>query len=89
MTLSPEEQAEMQDQMVAAAECMRSKGYDMPDPEVNSDGGISISRRGPSGGPTPEDEEQFQDDMDACQEDAGFEGPGGGPASRTAGGSDG
>jgi hypothetical protein len=89
MEVSPEEQAEMQDQMVAVAECMRAKGHDMPDPEVNSDGGISITRRAPAGGTTPADEEQFQEDMDACQDDVGFEGPGDGPVSRRDGGSDG
>ena len=77
MELSPEEQAERQDQMVAVAECMRDKGHDMPDPEVSSDGAVRIGRRAPEGGTTPEAEEQFEEDMEACHEEAGVEAPGG------------
>ena len=77
MELSPEEQAERQDQMVAVAECMRDKGHDMPDPEVSSDGAVRIGRRAPEGGTAPEAEEQFEEDMEACHEEAGVEAPGG------------
>jgi hypothetical protein len=82
--LSPQEQAERQDQLLEMAQCMRDKGYDMPDPEVDSSGRVRIGRNagpneaGPSTGP-PADEEQFQQDMEACQEAAGMEGLGGGP----------
>ncbi len=78
--LSPEELAERQDQLLAMAQCMRDKGYDMPDPEVDSDGRTRIGRNaGPSSGTgPPEDEEQFEEDMEACSEQAGM--PDGGPA---------
>jgi hypothetical protein len=89
--LSPEEQAERQDQMVAMAECMRDKGYDMPDPQVDSNGRVRIERRGsPSSDTGPqEDQEQFQEDMEACSEEAGLpDSPvgGGGGVTRGSGG---
>jgi hypothetical protein len=86
--LSPEEQAEMQDKLVAMAQCMRDKGYDMPDPEVNGDGGVQIQMRGggadgPQGTGSGPDE-QMQQDQEECNEQAGMEngplGRPGGPA---------
>jgi hypothetical protein len=81
LQLSPEEQAERQDQMVAVAECMRDKGHDMPDPEVGDDGSVRIRSRGPAGGGEevgPPDDE-FQADMEDCSRDAGAPVPGEGP----------
>lgn len=76
---SAEEQAEMQDQLVAMAECMRGKGYDMPDPEVSSDGGVGI-RVGSGAGGDEMDGEQFNEDQQECNDEAGLEnGPMGGP----------
>lgn len=88
--LTPEEQAELQDEMVAVAQCMRDKGWNMPDPEVGEDGGMRISV-GPddetSGrAPTPENREDHIEDMEACQDELGIEGRGpGGPAVATGG----
>jgi hypothetical protein len=77
---SPEEIAEMQDQLVAMAECMRERGYDMPDPEVSGDGGIQI-RVGSGPGDAQMDGEQFNKDQEECNEEAGMAGgPLGGPA---------
>jgi hypothetical protein len=76
--LSPEEQAEMQDKLTAMAECMRARGHDMPDPQVAGDGGVMIRSEagGPGGdGGGPPDEE-FEQDMEECSEEAGMEGPG-------------
>jgi hypothetical protein len=87
--LDPEEQAERQDQLTAMAECMRDRGYDMPDPEVSADGGV-IMRGGPGGGGEggqggrPDDE--FAQDMEECQEEAGVDGPDGGPGLTGSGG---
>jgi hypothetical protein len=88
--LSPEEVAEMQDKLVAMAQCMRDKGYDMPDPEVSSDGGVQIQMQG--GGPDgPGDprSEQFQADQQECNDQAGLEngplGGGGGPETDSSG----
>ena len=88
MNLSPEEQAEMQDRLTAMAECMRERGHDMPDPQVDGDGGVRITRGGPgsgsggdgaSGGPP---DEEFEQDMEECSEDAGM-GDGPGPSTRS------
>ena len=51
--LSPEEQAEMQDRLVALAECMRARGHDMPDPQVGEDGGVTDPSRGGAARPRP------------------------------------
>lgn len=79
---SAEEVAELQDQLIEAAQCMRDKGYDMPDPEVSSDGGmrIAIGSEDEPGAYDFEDP-QFQEDMGECNEKAGLdEGPMGKPA---------
>jgi hypothetical protein len=44
--LSPAQQAELRDQALKFARCMRSHGVDMPDPQVENGGGIRISIRG-------------------------------------------
>jgi hypothetical protein len=79
--LSPDEQAEMQDRLVAMAECMRARGHDMPDPQVGEDGGVTIRREagapGEVGGPP---DEQFDQDMEECSDEAGMgDGPMRGP----------
>lgn len=76
--LSPEELAERQDQVLAMAQCMRDRGYDFPDPEVNEDGGIAIGGGDPGEGgqlPGPGDE-QFEQDMEECNEESGLGNPG-------------
>lgn len=39
---SPEEQAKMRDQALKFAQCMRDKGFDMPDPTFDDNGGMKI-----------------------------------------------
>jgi hypothetical protein len=81
--IDPEQQAEMQDHLVEVAECMREKGYDMPDPEVDENGRVTM-RGGPGEGgrggqgPGPGDD-QFEEDMEDC---------GGGPGGFRGGGGD-
>lgn len=79
---SAEELAERQDQALAQAQCMRDRGWDLPDPEVNEDGGISmpISPGGDSPIPGPGDpqEDQFQQDRQECHEQSGLPTPEGG-----------
>jgi hypothetical protein len=75
MELDPEQQAELQDRLVALAECMRERGHDMPDPQVGSDGGVQIRGGGPGLGGQPD--EEFMQDMEECRDEIGFEGPGG------------
>jgi hypothetical protein len=84
-----DEIAKLQDQFVEMAQCMRDKGYDFPDPEVSADGGIKIMIGSDDGtGPEipPGQEEQFQADQDECSEQAGIEGPEGGPIGAAPGG---
>jgi hypothetical protein len=72
--VDPEQQAEMQDQLVAMAECMRERGHDFPDPEVDSEGRVQMR------GPEPEEaesDEEFQADIEECNEEAGMDGEGG------------
>lgn len=81
--MSPEEEAEMRDNMLAFAECMRDHGIDMPDPEFESGGGGFSVRVGEPGasGMDPSDPD-FENAQEACQGELGFEdgkGPGGGP----------
>jgi hypothetical protein len=76
--MSPEEQAEMQDQMLAMAQCMRDHGIDMPDPEFDQGGGGGIVEQELSDIDPSSDE--FQDAQEACNEELGVDGgPGGGP----------
>jgi hypothetical protein len=44
------------------AECMREHGVDMPDPQVDEDGGIRIQRKGGGGNP-----DQDREAEEACQ----------------------
>ncbi|HMG40525.1 MAG TPA: hypothetical protein VK611_04320 [Acidimicrobiales bacterium] len=74
--LSPEEQAQMQDEQRAVAQCMRDKGWDMPDPQVGDDGSVRVEG-GPGGNGramSPENQEDNLADMEACQEELGIEG---------------
>lgn len=83
--LSPEEQAEMQDQLVAMAECMRARGHDMPDPQVDDGGGVRITRGAPDDEGAGPPDEQFEQDMEECGEEAGMDG---GPGFNRSGESD-
>jgi hypothetical protein len=75
--IDPERQAEMQDRMVEVAQCMREKGHDMPDPEVDENGRVRFGG-GPGGrGEGSEPDEEFEQDMEDCQEQAGMDMPGG------------
>lgn len=62
--------AEQKEAMLAAAQCMREKGWDVPDPQF--DGGRVTQRL--EGGVNPEDP-KFQKDQETCAEEAGLEMP--------------
>lgn len=85
--LSPEDQARMQDEQRAMAQCMRDKGWDMPDPQVGDDGSVRVeSRPGGNGKPmSPENQEENLADMETCMEDLGIDG---GPMSGRLGSND-
>ena len=66
---SPEEQAEMQEQMLQFAECMREQGIDFPDPVMGDDGMISVRIGDDSDAeraPVPMDDPAFQAAQEAC-----------------------
>jgi hypothetical protein len=77
---SPEEQAKMRDQALKFAQCMRDKGFDVPDPSFEPDGEMTI--RPPQGsddsssGNTPQaPDPAFQEAAKACSAQSGG-GPG-------------
>ena len=45
--LDPEQQAEMREQLLEFAECMRDHGIDMADPVFGEDGRVEIRANGP------------------------------------------
>lgn len=65
--------SEMQDQMLAFAQCMRDHGVDMPDPEFSEDGAVTIFGGPGDPGMDPGDP-TFQEANDACNEIFGGEG---------------
>ena len=77
----PEQQAEMEAEMLEFAQCMRDHGIDMEDPQMVEDGGMMIQMSsasapedGGDGGPvTPRDDEEFQAAAEEC---GGPNGPG-------------
>jgi hypothetical protein len=76
------ELAEEQDRALAHAQCMRDRGWDLPDPEV-TDGGdiampISPGEDSPIPGPGSPQWDQFEQDQQECFEEAGLHPPGGG-----------
>jgi len=64
--LSPAQQAELRDQALKFAQCMRSHGVDMPDPEVGK-GGVRIAIRGGPGKLNP-NSPAFKDAQESCQQ---------------------
>jgi hypothetical protein len=83
--------AEIRDQLHQMTECLRDKGYDVPEPQIEilgeEDGdGPQTQRIGPPAGSADEMEElrddpEFRQAQEDCSEEAGLPegGPGGGP----------
>lgn len=68
--LSPEDQSELQDQLLAYAKCMRDHGIDFPDPQITESGtgfGVLV---GGDGGVDPSDP-AFQEAQKACGSEVG------------------
>ncbi|MDR1294344.1 MAG: hypothetical protein LBK59_05225 [Bifidobacteriaceae bacterium] len=63
---------EQYDKLLAAAQCMRDKGYDYPDPQMDARGRISQKFRLGEGSAT--DTESMHRDQEACQSGAGLVG---------------
>jgi hypothetical protein len=66
----PEREAEMREQMLAFAECMREHGIDMPDPEFDENGGVAIQVGSADGDQGP-DEDEFEEASEACGQEGG------------------
>ena len=62
--LSPTQRAQVQQQLVKFAECMRSHGVDMPDPTFNGSGGFGFRR---AFGSVDRNSPAFQSAAQACQ----------------------
>ena len=77
-SLTPEQQAELQDQALTMAQCMRGRGWDFPDPEVSVDGstvGIAIGPGSDLPEPGDPDAEQFEQDQEECDVESGLRDP--------------
>jgi hypothetical protein len=79
--VDPEQEAEMREQMLEFAACMREHGIDMPDPVFDSNGRVEV-QIGSEEGEAPMDQEAMEDAQEACMEETGGGGPifGGGPS---------
>lgn len=66
--------AEQKEALLAAAQCMRERGWDVPDPQF--DGGRVTQRLDSRSGIDPSDPE-FRSDAQACQQESGVEIPDG------------
>jgi hypothetical protein len=69
--LDPEQEAEMREQLLEFAECMRDHGIDMPDPVFEDNGRVTMSAEAGERF-EPGDDEAFE----AASEECGRDGPG-------------
>jgi hypothetical protein len=70
MEIDPEREAEMQENMLEYAQCMRDHGIDMPDPQFDGDGRVAIQIGDPDGGQRM-DQEEFEAANEACGQEGG------------------
>lgn len=71
--IDPEQQAEMQEQMLEFAECMREQGIDMPDPQFDENGGMTMQVGEPGDEDAgPRSDEEFAEASEACNEGGGM-----------------
>jgi hypothetical protein len=78
LNLSPAQRAQVQQQLVKFAQCMRSHGIDVPDPTFNGNGGFGIGRTFRN---IDRNSPGFQSALSACRNlrpSFGGRGPGGG-----------
>jgi hypothetical protein len=65
--VDPEQQAQMREQLLEFARCMRDHGIDMEDPVFDENGRVQIKTNGPAGGGgDPRDDDDFQAAQEAC-----------------------
>jgi hypothetical protein len=79
--MSPEDEAKMRDQALKFAQCMREKGFDIPDPTFDDEGGMKIERHRAGDGSAPDSEPsasapdpQFQEAAKECGAENGLTG---------------
>jgi hypothetical protein len=84
--VDPEQEAQMREQLLEFAQCMRDHGVDMEDPVFDENGRVEIKTNGPIGNGDPRDDKDFQAAQEACNKDGGMFGPGVGPATTANGG---
>ena len=65
--ISPEQEEELKEDMLAFAQCMRQHGIDMPDPEFGEGGKVKMRIGGP-GGPGEMDQPAVEAAQKACQD---------------------
>ena len=75
-SMSKEDQAKARESALKMARCMRERGFDFPDPQFSSDGGIQQRIGGPGSNLNAEDP-RFQQAMQTCAKQSGGLGPGG------------
>jgi hypothetical protein len=63
--LDPEQEAEMREELLEFAQCMRDHGIDMPDPVFGEDGRVEIRANGPGDG-NPQEDAAFQNAQEEC-----------------------
>ena len=80
--IDPEEQAEMEAEMLEFAACMREHGIDMPDPQFGGDGSATIQADSFGEG----DQEALEEANEACAPDGMFSSAA--PVGRSDGGDD-
>ena len=64
--IDPEREAEMREQMLEYAACMRDQGIDMPDPEFGENGRVTMSMGDPESEAPAFDDEEFEAANEAC-----------------------
>lgn len=71
--IDPAQQAEMREQMLAFAQCMRDHGVDFPDPTFSDDGGISVHVGSDDDGPSglDPDDPKVEAAMEECSSSTG------------------
>lgn len=70
--IDPEQQAEMREQMLEYAECMREQGVDFPDPEFSDNGSVTMTMGDPDGEePSEADRKKMEEASEACAVDGG------------------
>lgn len=72
------DQAELEDQLLELTQCLRDKGFDVPDQQIGDPGSGDIPEISPELQDLQDDPE-FQEATEECQDETGFEpgGPGG------------